>query len=216
MTSPHLFPDARPSTDSRPPVALQSVRPGTDTPPALPPEHAELLRVCDTLGLAALALDLWGNLLQRTDALLMMLASEPEAPALLAAAERMGQSLVEPMIPPRSPLVQGTQEIVQTERGPYLVRGCVHSPPRGGGSPLVLVSLERLPPRQRTRAELCQLYALTGTEVEVALLLALGRSNAEIAEARGISPHTARRHTERVLHKLGVRSRAEIARRLTE
>lgn len=54
-----------------------------------------------------------------------------------------------------------------------------------------------------------ELYGLTPRESEVALLLAHGRSNAAIAAELGISTHTARHHTQRVLAKLEVRSRAE-------
>jgi DNA-binding CsgD family transcriptional regulator len=52
-------------------------------------------------------------------------------------------------------------------------------------------------------------FHLTPREVQVAYLLAEGRSNAGVAEMLGISEHTARHHTESVLAKLGVRSRAE-------
>lgn len=52
-------------------------------------------------------------------------------------------------------------------------------------------------------------YGLTAREVEVARLLAQGRSNAAIAAALNISAHTARHHTQRVLSKLEVHSRAE-------
>jgi DNA-binding NarL/FixJ family response regulator len=54
-------------------------------------------------------------------------------------------------------------------------------------------------------------HRLTPREADVARLLALGKSNAEIAAALGISEHTGRRHTEQVLAKLGVRSRAAVA-----
>jgi len=54
-------------------------------------------------------------------------------------------------------------------------------------------------------------YQLTPREAEVARLLAVGKSNAEIAAELLISEHTARRHTEQVLLKLGVRSRAAVA-----
>lgn len=53
-------------------------------------------------------------------------------------------------------------------------------------------------------------YRLTARECQVALLLAEGRSNSDIAAALGISPHTARHHTENVMAKLGARSRAEV------
>ena len=37
--------------------------------------------------------------------------------------------------------------------------------------------------------------------------LAAGKTNREIAEALGISPHTVRRHVEHIFTKLGVTSR---------
>jgi DNA-binding CsgD family transcriptional regulator len=56
---------------------------------------------------------------------------------------------------------------------------------------------------------LAQLFGFTLREAEVALLLAAGHSNADIARLLDISPHTARHHTQHVFAKLGVRSRAE-------
>jgi DNA-binding CsgD family transcriptional regulator len=57
-------------------------------------------------------------------------------------------------------------------------------------------------------------YGMTPREVEVALLLSEGCSNRTIAHRLWISPHTARHHTQRVLIKLGVHSRAEAGARL--
>lgn len=57
-------------------------------------------------------------------------------------------------------------------------------------------------------------YGMTPREVEVALLLSEGLSNSTLAHRLGISPHTARHHTQRVLGKLGVHSRAEAGARL--
>lgn len=54
-------------------------------------------------------------------------------------------------------------------------------------------------------------FGLTPRQWDVARLLARGVSNADIAATLGISPHTARRHTERVLRKLEVNSRAQVA-----
>ncbi|MFN2566322.1 MAG: response regulator transcription factor [Gemmatimonadaceae bacterium] len=59
-------------------------------------------------------------------------------------------------------------------------------------------------------------YRLTRRESDVAQLLALGKSNAEIASILSISEHTARHHTERVLTKLGVSSRAAVGASLGE
>jgi DNA-binding NarL/FixJ family response regulator len=57
-------------------------------------------------------------------------------------------------------------------------------------------------------------FGLTALESQVALLLAQGRSKVAIAKALGISAHTARHHTQRVLGKLKVHSRAEAGAKL--
>jgi len=62
---------------------------------------------------------------------------------------------------------------------------------------------------QPGRSRLEEAYGMTPREAEVASLLAEGLSNNVLARRLGISPHTARHHTQRVLGKLGVHSRAE-------
>jgi DNA-binding CsgD family transcriptional regulator len=57
-------------------------------------------------------------------------------------------------------------------------------------------------------------FGLTARETEVAMLLAQGRSNVAIAKTLGISTHTARHHTQRVLTKMKVHSRAEAGAKL--
>lgn len=58
--------------------------------------------------------------------------------------------------------------------------------------------------------EIPSCYRLTPRECEVARLLALRYSNKEIASLLGISPHTAWRHTDNVLGKLGVSTRRHV------
>ena len=53
-------------------------------------------------------------------------------------------------------------------------------------------------------------YDLTDRQIQVARRLALGASNAEVAESLGISAFTARNHTEQVLLKLGASTRARV------
>jgi DNA-binding response OmpR family regulator len=53
-------------------------------------------------------------------------------------------------------------------------------------------------------------YGLTARQTEVVRLLAEGCSNAEIATRLEMSYYTARNHTEQVLGKLGVSSRAAV------
>jgi DNA-binding CsgD family transcriptional regulator len=66
-----------------------------------------------------------------------------------------------------------------------------------------------------TDEELRTSFRLTPREILTARLLGSGLGNAELASHLGISPHTARRHTEHVLAKLGAASRAEVRWRIT-
>ncbi|MBW3572264.1 MAG: response regulator [Gemmatimonadetes bacterium] len=59
-------------------------------------------------------------------------------------------------------------------------------------------------------AALRERYGLTARQTEVVRLLAEGCSNAEIATRLEMSYYTARNHTEQVLGKLGVSSRAAV------
>jgi DNA-binding NarL/FixJ family response regulator len=70
------------------------------------------------------------------------------------------------------------------------------------------------PDGQSQLQDLRQRFGLTRREVEVAKLLALGRSNQAIARELKISSHTARHHTQRILSKLEVHSRAEAGAKL--
>ena len=63
----------------------------------------------------------------------------------------------------------------------------------------------------RTRSE-----GLTAAEQRVADLVAKGRTNAEVAAALFLSERTVASHLTRIYAKLGVRSRTELARKLSE
>ena len=79
------------------------------------------------------------------------------------------------------------------------------------GGAVLLIALVPLEPAALDEAELRRRFRLTRQELRVAQLLSQGRSNRAIAGALGVSPRTARCHTEAVLRKLGVRSRAAVA-----
>ncbi len=75
----------------------------------------------------------------------------------------------------------------------------------------------------RTRAELARIGGrpaatgqLTPTEGRIAALVAEGRSNKEVATALFITPKTVGTQLTRIYRKLGVHSRTELARRLSE
>jgi len=57
---------------------------------------------------------------------------------------------------------------------------------------------------------------LTARERQIAVLLISRATNREIAREIGISPHTARHHSQSVLDKLGVRSRSHVRRALVD
>lgn len=96
----------------------------------------------------------------------------------------------------------------------YILRA-TFLPPEISDGRGVLVSVECSGAHAATSAPaVTERFGLTPREAEVARALERRLSNAEIARALGISPHTALRHTERVLSKLGVSSRREVAERL--
>jgi ATP/maltotriose-dependent transcriptional regulator MalT len=68
-------------------------------------------------------------------------------------------------------------------------------------------------PRAATRANAA---GLTGRELEVAALLAVGLTNAEIADRLVLSPKTVDHHVSAVLSKLGVRNRRQVAKAASE
>jgi DNA-binding CsgD family transcriptional regulator len=92
----------------------------------------------------------------------------------------------------------------------YRVRGILLGEGTLDAQPRILVRVETFGQPLPTREELTRRFRLTAREAEVALALSRGASNAEVAQQLAISPHTAERHTERVLLKLGVHSRAAV------
>jgi len=83
-----------------------------------------------------------------------------------------------------------------------------------GEGPSILISLERQMPEMLCDEDLRSSFGLTKTECRVTRLLVEGKSNASIARDLFISPHTARTHVQRILAKMGARSRAEAAARV--
>ena len=72
--------------------------------------------------------------------------------------------------------------------------------------------------RERAAAELARTghreagSSFTATELQVAQLVAAGRTNREVAESLFMSVHTVEAHLTRIYRGLGVRSRTELAR----
>jgi DNA-binding NarL/FixJ family response regulator len=74
---------------------------------------------------------------------------------------------------------------------------------------IVLGRLRRDDPEPEPGADAIE--QLSARELDVLSLIARGMENAEIAEALGISPRTAKNHVSNILHKLGLPSRVQAA-----
>jgi DNA-binding CsgD family transcriptional regulator len=80
----------------------------------------------------------------------------------------------------------------------------------------VVIAIERHSAEYPSNRELGVNFRLTRAEARVAALLAERMSNHEIAQQLGVTEHTARRHTEKVLFKLGVHRRTDVRRELLQ
>lgn len=76
--------------------------------------------------------------------------------------------------------------------------------PEPAGHDVILLEEHRVGRERRALMDL----GLSSRQTEVLALLARGRSNAEIAQALHVSPHTVKKHLEHIYDRLGVRSRA--------
>jgi DNA-binding CsgD family transcriptional regulator len=109
---------------------------------------------------------------------------------------------------------------LRTDRGVYTLRGSAFRRPNDPG-PVMLVYAENTAaiPAQPTplvETRIHSRFRLTLKEERVAHMLAARKTNEEIAAELCVSPHTARHHTERVLIKLGIRSRKDVVAVLQE
>lgn len=177
-------------------------------------EGVALMRTIDLLDQAVVACDARGRAVHATGAVERLLRDDPDREVVRTAVGQLAQQL---RIARGGAGVEGVASArreLATRCARYVLHCCLE--PAGGaqGDPLLLVSLRRETPRRRVAEELRVAFSLTPAEAQVARLIADGKRNAEIAAALGISEHTAKRHTERVMAKVGARSRAEVGARL--
>lgn len=195
-------------------LVLPAFRAGLEILNRLELSRATLATTLDTLADGMLIFSLAeGRELYRNRALLAMLADEPERDALeqrtlrLARGVRVLLGSAARPTPPSPPVI----DEVTTTRAHYLLRVSYLAPgsfSRGGA---VLVAVQAPAPTLPDGATLRARFRLTQRETEIALGLARGATDAELARTLGISPHTVRHHAERVFDKLGVHSRKALA-----
>ena len=181
--------------------------------------HNRLRQTIDTLAEPAVLFDADGEEMHRNRAACRLLAEEPQAERIMDGATAMAESIRSLASASRSSSVQSVDEAVPQRQvdgtdAAYRLRACIVRPDTAG-RPAVLVTVERLslfPPP----SVLEQRVGLTPREAEVAVLVAHGASNADLAEHLHISPHTARHHVASVLKKLSVSSRSHVAAAILE
>jgi DNA-binding CsgD family transcriptional regulator len=176
----------------------------------------------DNLHEPLLIVDENGRELHRNRTLTRLLDPDAERERVLGEARFLARRLGTlgfpvPGFQNQTPFAPGIRE-VHTQHGHYRLRGTVVAPGLFAASGVVMIAVETrqaapaLPPPETLRAR----YGLTRREAEVALLLAEGLSNDEIADRLFISTHTARHHTENVLAKLALPSRKGLALKLMQ
>ena len=147
----------------------------------------------------------------RASASLRPLAGEPRRRYLEAAVRRVVASLA--ALPSGEASQTGLALEVDVAGARYRLRGSFAGAGLFEAHETIVVLLERV--AGTISADLLSSrYRLTHREIDVARLIARGLTNLELSAELGISRHTVKRHTERVLHKLGVRSRAAAAAHL--
>lgn len=182
--------------------------------------RSSLPHTLDALGQAVSIWNADGRLLHQTPKMVEVLAGAGHCPEVLAECERIARAVASRCGEHRATALATTvapacTAAVAVGSVPYVASGVLYEDPAGTfAAPLVLVSLSCEAPRQMTEEQLRESWALTRMEARVALLLARGMTNRDIAQAFDISEATARRHTERVMSKLDVRSRAQVGPRI--
>ena len=166
-------------------------------------ESTEALAICDRSG----------AITHRNPALALLLASEPAGATIETAIRAMASALGKPADDAGHLMARASRALehaLTAGRDRYVLRA-TSIEALVGVPGAIQVHVRRLTTRRPRVETLRRRYALTERESQVALLLAEGKSNRGIGETLGISEHTARRHTEKVLAKLRLTSRSQVA-----
>lgn len=173
----------------------------------------------DSLSVGIRICDLDGRIVHQNPAFTATLAGDPAVVKLENAVDEILQPLVSFNRERRgiaSALAGRRVSLeVHTQTASYEVRGSFLGPELLGARSRIAISLQKLAPNTAlSDRALHERYRLTARELEITRRLAQGQSTKELAQSCGISLHTARRHTEKIFSKLGVRNRSQIGPRL--
>lgn len=194
---PHEQIDPGMSTLHAPPPHIDA---GVHVERHVPAVHDGVLTLCDQLPVSMAIFNSSGRMLHANPPLMARLGHADGA-AVMALLELSVRRLVGGGLATedgRTPLQSG-------------VRASWIGPPKPVGGERVAVTYEETTAGSASPQSLKQRFGLTARESEVAMLIASGLSTKALAAELSISWHTVRRHTERVLKKLGVSSRTAVA-----
>ncbi|AUQ72909.1 helix-turn-helix transcriptional regulator [Phaeobacter inhibens] len=158
-----------------------------------------------------------GNLLRNSDGVLRC-ANSSETRAFYAAVQDCAKTPVEASVGAHTPRGSASQELIlflqDASTGMRLPVSLTCYLCADTHHPLVVAILPRQPDQQRIEM-LAQKMGLSPCEARVAALIQLGLSNREAAHIAGIKEQTFNTYAKRVLSKLEVAGRTEMAQRLT-
>jgi DNA-binding NarL/FixJ family response regulator len=140
-----------------------------------------------------------------------MLAAEPEREAILDSIRGVaGQVLARRSAASRRSGAHAVHEVVRTASRRYRLSAALATHSMHFGRTDVLVAVAELG-GDAEAADLATASGFSPRERQVATLIGRGLSNAAIARVLDLSPHTVKRHTERVLAKSGLPTRTALA-----
>lgn len=187
--------------------------------------RASFVRLLDSISDCVLLYDMDGRLRHRNAGFHDLELTRRSEGAVLDVAGALAANL--------AALCRARRSRARTGRGPvarrlwldartFVARATLWERAPGAVRPMIFVTLREEAPRAapHPKAEStisttsAERFGLTAREADVAVLLARRHTNREIAEDLGISPHTARHHTQRVLRKMDVHSRREVLAKL--
>jgi DNA-binding CsgD family transcriptional regulator len=134
-----------------------------------------------------------------------------EHEAIELFVQRLCEELVSEGNPPHR-----REAVRDTAWGRFAIRAFRLPDPQGRSADQVGLLIRREEPRSLTLVRGTGLAALSPQQREVALLVAAGRSNREIAEDLGLSFNTASSHVKQVYARLEVNERSAVAQKLLQ
>lgn len=210
---------------SHPPRSQDFMLPRPAYPEAFSARHraspyravSALAEVLDTIDDAFCICDSMGRIQHENPAFRALITRDGNIEAIRAEARRLGRSATAASCAsPSSGLSElgadlpGRISTFALAGRTYRMRVSSLRPSADQSCPAALVSLEAV--REVAVSEHVRIrHRLTPREVQVVELLAEGHSNERVAETLGVSIHTARHHTGRVLSKLQARGRSEVS-----